>query len=86
MSVILVTVLCIVVSALTALCCLWWHKQIVAEVAVIFEEREKNFVDNVMTARERELHDAKRTHMPREDAGPSARVYSAIPVRKIGRR
>ena len=86
MIVILVAALCMVTSLVTALICYWYWTMVVAEVATIFEEREKNFVDEVMTARERELHDAKRTYMPRENAGPPARLYSAIPRRMIGRR
>ncbi|QSL67816.1 hypothetical protein [Nocardia phage P3.1] len=86
MTAILVAVLCITTSALTALVCRWYWKMVVVETAAIFEEREKSFIDNVMTARERELHDAQRSYMPREDSGPSARVRSAIPKRQIGRR
>lgn len=45
-------------------------------------EFDKEVQETALAKTNRILHDANRTHLPREDAGPPAKIYRGKPGRK----
>lgn len=62
-----------------------WFRAKERETERQYEIRLQEIREMLLTKRERELHDARRENMPRDDAGPSAKVrpaFSRVPPLK----
>lgn len=60
----------------------WLHINQMQALEAKHEVRMQEYMESLLTKRERELHDAGRTTLPRDDAGPPAVVKPGLTHRR----